>query len=137
MELTLKRTTLTNSSTIGELAIDGVYECKTLEDVVREVEGQPVSEWKVPGQTAIPRGRYQVVLDWSNRFGRTMPHLLSVPGFDGVRIHWGNTDEDTEGCILVGRTQSENFIGESRLAFEALFEKLEAAAVGSRYITIT
>ena len=57
-----------------------------------------------------------------------MPHLLNVPEFDGIRIHGGNTDKDTNGCILVGRIQvNSDFIGESRIAFSDLYSKLEEA----------
>lgn len=75
--------------------------CWSLEDVVREVPGQPVASWKIHGKTAIPRGRYRVIVDHSEHFGKDLPHLLDVPGFDGVRIHGGNTAADTEGCVLV------------------------------------
>ena len=72
-----------------------------LEDQVREVVGEPVSEWKVPGKTAIPAGRYKVLITFSNRFQKLMPQLMDVPGFTGVRIHAGNTAADTEGCLLL------------------------------------
>lgn len=73
MKLTLKRKWFTDKSTIGELYIEDVYECFTLEDVYR-AEGD-----KVYGETAIPNGRYIVVVDWSTHFKRFMPHLLNVP----------------------------------------------------------
>ena len=83
---------------------------------------------KLPGITALPAGSYEVVITYSQRFRRPMPLLLKVPDFDGVRIHWGNTDKNTEGCILVGQSKAENFIGRSRAAFDALFLKLDAAS---------
>ena len=116
MKLELKRRWETDKSTIGELFIDGVFECYTLEDVVRPV--------KIPKQTAIPTGNYRVVVDFSQKFQKLMPHVLDVPNFQGIRIHPGNTDVDTEGCILVGRIHGHDFIGESRLAFAALYPKL-------------
>ena len=120
MELKLIRKRLYKDSTIGELLIDGYFECYTLEDEVR-----PTGE-KVPGETAISAGTYKLVIDKSDRFKRLMPHLLDVPMFTGVRIHSGNTDEDTEGCILVGSTiVNENFIGNSKVAFDQLFSKLK------------
>ncbi len=118
MNLILIRKEFTNKSTIGELSIDGIFECYILEDVDRP--GSP----KIPKQTAIPRGQYRVVLDWSNRFQRTMPHILDVPNFEGIRIHAGNTDKDTEGCLLTGRTKRIDFVGESKLAFDALYVKM-------------
>jgi len=119
MKLLLKRTTRTNKSTIGELFIDGKFECYTLEDVEREV--------KVYGKTAIPKGTYKVIINPSNRFKRLLPLLLKVPNFEGVRIHPGNTAENTEGCILLGQTKSVDFIGKSKLAFDKFFDKLHKA----------
>lgn len=116
MQLLLKRLHKTEKSTIGELYVDGKFECYTLEDIEREV--------KVAGKTAIPKGEYKVIINMSNRFKRQLPLLLNVPNFEGVRIHSGNTAENTEGCVLVGRTRSVDFIGESRLAFTSLFDKM-------------
>jgi hypothetical protein len=97
MEILTQREPSTLNSTAGTLIVDGVVECFTLADVVREMPGKPVSTWKLAGKTAIPTGAYQVIIDFSNRFQRPMPHVLNVPGFDGVRIHSGNTAADTEG----------------------------------------
>ncbi|HTT37887.1 MAG TPA: DUF5675 family protein [Burkholderiales bacterium] len=119
MEIQVARKEFTAKSTIGEMHLDGAFECYTLEDVVRPV--------KIKGITAIPAGSYEVVVSFSERFQRLLPLLLQVPNFDGVRIHPGNTDRDTEGCILVGRTKERDFIGASKVAFEALFEKIQAA----------
>lgn len=127
MDLLLQRDLLTDKRTFGSLYIDGVFECYTLEDTVREIPNKRVEEWKVPGETAIPIGKYGVIIDWSNRFKRLMPHILGIPGFTGVRIHSGNTEKDTEGCILVGRQKTSDSIIESRLAFDPLFDKLHAA----------
>lgn len=126
MELLVKRGDSLKGSTIGELYVDGVRECFTLEDQVREVPG-PVAAWKIPGETAIPRGRYQVIVDMSAHFGRLLPHVLNVPGYEGVRIHPGNSAKDTEGCILLGLTREANLIYQSRAAFDAFFLKLQAA----------
>lgn len=120
MKLTLHRYWPSAACTIGQLFVDGVPECYTLEDVVR-------SGPKVPGATAIPAGTYKVVVDFSNRFQRPMPHVLDVPGFDGIRIHPGNTAADTEGCILVGTGRAETAIAHSRDAFDVLLPKLQAA----------
>jgi len=118
MLLKLNRHTLTDKSTIGNLDVDGVFQCYTLEDVVRTGP-------KVAGKTAIPAGRYKVVITMSNRFKKRLPLLLNVPNFEGVRIHPGNTAENTEGCILTGRTIGKDFIGESKLAFAPLLEKID------------
>ena len=125
MKLHLKRLHRTDKSTIGELTIDGKFECYTLEDIEREV--------KVKAETAIPKGTYKVIINQSNRFKRLMPLLLNVSNFEGVRIHAGNTNHDTEGCILVGRTRGVDFIGQSRKAYDSLFKKMQEA----KEITLT
>src|SRR5262245_46850089 len=108
MQLRLQRTTFTSRSTVGQLFVNGSFECFTLEDVTRPV--------KIPGMTAIPEGVYVVSVSFSERFKRPLPEVHNVPNFTGIRIHPGNTDADTEGCILVGQTRSTDFIGNSRAA---------------------
>jgi len=125
MKLHVKRLHKTNNSTIGELTIDGIFQCYTLEDVEREI--------KIKSETAIPKGTYKVIINKSNRFKRLLPLLLDVKGFEGIRIHSGNTNHDTEGCILVGETRGKDFVGKSRKAFDKLFEKMKKA----KEITIT
>jgi hypothetical protein len=129
MNLLLKRRWFSEKSTIGELFVDGQPECFTLEDRTRKdpAPATPHNEAKVWGATAIPPGTYRVIVSMSPRFKRLLPRLLDVPGFDGVLIHPGNTDKDTHGCILVGTEQGVDFIGNSRLAFNALYEKINAA----------
>jgi hypothetical protein len=130
-KLTLNRRIFTQHSTIGELLIDGKWQCWTLEDVVRKGE-------KIPGHTAIPEGHYEVILSPSNRFKRLMPYLLNVPNFTGIMIHPGNTDADTHGCILVGQTRNTDFIGASKLAFNALYAVLtDLLALDRVFITVT
>ena len=119
MLITIKRLYKTDTSTIGELLIDGIWECFTLEDTERKV--------KIKGETAIPKGTYKVIINKSNRFKRLLPLLIDVPNFEGVRIHSGNSNHDTEGCILVGQTRNKNYIGQSRKAFEKLFKKMQVA----------
>lgn len=120
MKLLLKRNKSTAHATIGSLYVDGKFQCFTLEDVVRDK--------KIFGETAIPLGAYKVIINRSTRFGIDLPLLLNVPNYEGVRIHPGNTDKDTEGCILVGVTVTEqNTLGNSRIAFNALMEKLKTA----------
>jgi hypothetical protein len=133
MEIKIKRIELGADFTIGELSIDGKFLCWTMEDKVREPSGsaayQPeldlsswVKSWKVPSATAIPRGRYELDITWSNRFGLLLPILKDVPGFSGIRIHPGNSSRDTEGCILLGLEKGKGVIFKSRLA-QGLFIK--------------
>lgn len=120
MILRLVRPPSSPHSTIGDLYVNNLWECFTLEDVCRKGT-------KVPGETAIPDGTYKVIVDFSTRFKRPLPHIINVPGFEGIRIHPGNTAEDTEGCILVGRIKQEDRIASSRLAFDTLFSKIQTA----------
>ncbi len=136
MILTLLRQPSTPLATIGRLYLGGEPFCWTLEDPVREVEGQPVEAWKIPGKTAIPAGRYQVVVTQSPRFGRELPLLLAVPGFSGVRIHAGNRAEDTEGCILPGFDRGEVFVGRSREAEASILYRLVGARTRGDPVTI-
>ena len=130
MNLFLQRRPSADDATIGEIFVDGVHECFSCEDVVRVA--------KVPGETAIPAGRYRVTITQSARFGRLMPLINDVPGFDGIRIHTGNTSADTEGCILVGQNAGTSTVAASKLAFDALYPKIEAALQdgGECWITI-
>lgn len=128
MKLTIQRGKSTSKSTPGELFDGGVHQCFTLEDVVRDA--------KIAGETAIPAGVYEVIINQSAHFNRPLPLLLGVTGFTGVRIHTGNRPEDTEGCILVGNLPSKDLLAESRVAFNPLFEKMQAAIARGEKITL-
>lgn len=136
MRMKLERTLCGPKCTIGTLYVNGKAECFTLEDVRREVKGRPVEEWKVPGATAIPAGIYNVVVTLSQRFKRDLPLLENVPGFSGIRIHPGNTAEDTEGCLLVGLVKGPDFVSGSRRAFEQLFTKIKESIGCGEKVTL-
>ncbi len=129
MKLLLQRQLPAAGCTLGRLSIDGRPECWTLEDIERAGP-------KVPGRTAIPAGTYRVRVTHSPRFNRRLPLLLDVPGFAGVRIHPGNTADDTAGCILVGTDKGRAAILRSRAAFGLLLAKLEAAEARGEEITL-
>lgn len=130
MEIVVHRKTRTKTSTISDVLIDGVFYCFGLEDTDRGLlKSMPIEEIrqkKVFAQTAIPAGRYELIINYSNRFKQYMPLLLGVPGFEGVRIHPGNNALHTEGCLLLGQTVSENFVGNSRAAYRSFLPKLRA-----------
>ena len=117
MKLEVRRQELTELSTRGELLIDGVHECWTLEPVSRSDEVKP---------RAIPEGTYTVTRRFSPKHNRDVPHVEDVPGFEEIEIHPGNFPQDTVGCTLVGQTKGSqpDFIGSSKAAFNALWEKL-------------
>lgn len=137
MNITLTRRQSANDCTIGAITIDGRHICHTLEDVVREVPGQPVEAWKIKGHTAIPRGTYQVAVTISPRFGIELPLLQNVPGFSGIRIHTGNTAAHTEGCIIPGLTAASTSVGQSKAAFDKLFSMIRAAIARGEKVLIT
>lgn len=136
LKLQLYRNPSDRGATIGELFADGVFQTYVLEDVIREIPGVPVSKWKVPGDTAIPEGTYKVEITFSQRFREDLPLVLGVPGFVGIRIHAGNTAQDTEGCILVGHWRGGPRLFESRKALEALMAVLETAVATQRPISL-
>jgi len=133
MNLTLGRGPSSAKSTIGELDINGVRECYVLEDVDRFLEKGGI---KIPGRTAIPRGMYRIILDWSDRFKCLMFLLVDVPGFIGVRIHAGNTAENTEGCLLTGQTKGEDFVGQSVAALKNFSMKILSAMLRGESVWI-
>lgn len=121
MEIKVDRVQKDPDVTIGKLFIDGVFECWTLEDPVRP-DGV-----KIYGETAIGPGEYEVQITYSPRFKVMMPLLLNVKDFAGVRIHPGNTVQDTEGCLLVGMDRLARSLGRSRIAYDKLYTKIDQA----------
>ena len=137
MRLVIKRVFFDDAYTQGVLYIDdrptGMY---TLEDKMREVAGLPVEEWKVKDYTAIPQGEYALKLTYSPHFKRILPELMDVPGFENIRIHSGNTVDDSSGCPLVGYSMlGPGHIGASRVALDDLMDELDAAVAGGEDIT--
>lgn len=132
MKLKLERLYLKPDYTIGKLYIDGKYFCDTLEDQVRNL----ANEKKIPKQTAIPVGVYEVIVNISPRFRRKLPRLLDVPGFDGILIHRGNTAEDTAGCILAGENRKRGKVVNSTRYEQQLTGILERAQEKGEKITI-
>ena len=128
MELILERIAKRKTYTIGRLYIrrqvmdeyltgtEDDYFCDTLEPTWRDYEH---GAYKVKGRSAIPEGRYAVVISWSPKFGAWLPILLGGEEFNrkwqGIRIHAGNTSEDTEGCILVGKNKLVGQVVDSRI----------------------
>ena len=108
MKLTLNRIALRQTYTIGKLYIDGKYFCDTLEDTVRDTNKNGKfdnGEKKIKGKTAIPYGTYEIKWTYSPRFKKYTPQLMNVPSFEGIRIHAGNTNASTSGCLLLGENK--------------------------------
>ena len=153
MELILTRIAKRKSYTIGRLAIapllspqggmihspvgetEGAsYFCDTLEPTWRDYAN---GAYKVKGRSAIPEGRYAVVISWSPKMKQWLPILLGVPKFEGIRIHAGNTSEDTEGCILVGKNREVGKVLDSRIWVHRLKQKIVEAKDKGEAVWIT
>lgn len=124
MILELRRRVKTSTYTIGDLYIDGVLFCQTMEDTDRglmfQMSLEEIKAKKVFGKTAIPTGVYEVVFSFSQKFQKMLPLVLNVPGYLGIRFHSGTTAEDTEGCVLSGIQKGE-IIVDSRNTCKKLF----------------
>lgn len=146
MKLDVVRTQFGVDATNGMLFIDGVFECYTLEDEVRDV--------KVKGETAIPLGEYEIKLrteggfhsKYTARYGsgfhKGMLWLQDVPNFKWILIHTGNQDSHTAGCLLLGETQQDldkgkdGFIGGSGDAYKKAYPKIADALLSGDKVTI-
>ena len=137
MNITLIRKYKLPTYTIGKLYIGEEYFCDTLEDKDRgltdDMTVSEISKIKIKKETAIPTGTYKVTITYSNRFKKNMPLINDVKGFEGIRIHSGNTDKDTEGCVLVGFNKVKGNVINSRDTYNKLFSILSK----SNNITIT
>ncbi len=128
MNLVLKRIDFQPLRTFGRLYVDGAYFCDVLEDTDRGLRADmtmaEIADTKVQGKTAIPYGTYRVTFEHSPRFKRDMLTVCNVQGFSGVRIHAGNTEEDTEGCLLLGKRQGNKLAGGSSRPLVAKLESI-------------
>jgi len=150
MELLLTRIAKRKTYTIGKLFIrrkvmdeylPGTaddYFCDTLEPTWRDYEH---GAYKVKGRSAIPEGRYAVVISFSPKFKQWLPILLGGPEFNrkwqGIRIHAGNCSEDTEGCILVGKNREVGKVLDSRIWLHRLKQKIVEAKDRGEAVWIT
>ena len=138
MKMVLKRIAKKANYTIGRLYVNGEYFCDTIEDTVRITAADSLSEMrrkKIQSKTAIPDGAYEVIITMSARFKKLLPLLLNVPAFEGVRIHSGNTADDTEGCIIVGKNDKVGWVSDSRNTMTKLMKILQEVE-GKEKITI-
>lgn len=131
MLITIDRAWKRESYTMSRLFVDGENFCNALEDTDRGLYQGLCREYvlakKVKGATAIPRGTYNVIYTYSPRFKRKLPLIENVTGYEGVRIHPGNTAKDTEGCILVGQNLKVGMVLNSREWTEKLITKMQTA----------
>lgn len=124
MEILIKRKYKGDTYTIGDLFVNGRFICNTIEDKVRILNEY---EDKVYGETAIPEGIYHVKLTYSPKFKKVLPEILNVQFFKGIRIHAGNSEKDSEGCIIVGENKVKGKVVNSRKTLEKLMNILKNA----------
>lgn len=143
MNLLLKRDVFANTFTLGSLLVDGKHLGFTCEDKDRTLEddkdndGNPVDKGeKVYGETAIPRGKYKVVLSFSHRFQKVMPEVLSVPGFSGIRIHGGNRASNSLGCPLLGAQRISDGVANCAGVNARLIEMMQQAEDRGESVTL-
>ena len=142
MEIVVTRKDFSEKCTIGELEIIHYgFKCYTLEDFDRDIYQKTpltdIAKIKVMGETAIPYGRYELAITYSNRFKKMMPQILDVPGFAGIRIHNGNLATDSSGCLLLGMDKGEDMIFKSREACAKFLKIVEPACKEEKvFITI-
>lgn len=121
MKIVIKRIAKKSTYTIGKMYIDNKYFCDTLEDKDRGLKDSmsvnDILRIKVKGETCIPSGTYKVDYTYSPRFKKKMPLVCNVKGFEGIRFHTGNTDKDSEGCILVGLNKIKGKLIDSRITY--------------------
>ena len=115
--------------------------CYTLEDQAQTT--------KVYGETRIPAGTYNLTLrteggfhtrylaKFGGEFHKGMIYVNDVPDFEYILWHIGNTDDDTAGCLLLGKTQQANFIGSSGDAYKDVYPKVRDAILYGEKVTAT
>lgn len=141
MEIQVNRIARKDGYTIGRMSLNGVYFCDTLEDTDRGLNAamsvDEILAKKIKAQTAIPTGKYDVILTFSPRFKRVLPLLLNVPGYQYIRVHNGNRPDSTEGCLLVGENKVKGQVINSRATLERLMSVLLECEKRKEKIIIT
>ena|SRR6185436_2115727 len=126
MTITLERKFKTPTSTEGNLYINGRWFAHTIEDVVRAKPGEWHKDLKVYAQTAIPYGKYPVMVTWSNRFKRPLTGVFNVPDFEGIRIHNGTSEKSSAGCIIVSYKAAGHLLVNDKQAMNDLCDRVKA-----------
>lgn len=140
MEIRVKRIARKDGYTIGRMSLNEEYFCDTLEDTDRgqksTMSEEEILSKKRKGITAIPTGKYDVILTFSPRFKRVLPLLLNVPGYQYIRVHNGNRPDSTEGCLLVGENKVKGQVLNSRATLEKLMSILLECEKRKEKVTI-
>ena len=140
MELKLIRKYRKTDYTIGILYINNKYFCEILEDTDRGLKNsmslEEIKKIKIKDQTCIPYGKYQILMTYSPKYKKIMPLVNNVKGFEGIRIHSGNTNKDTSGCLLPGFNKIKGQVINSRETFNKLYSLIQTATNNKENVTI-
>lgn len=141
MELKLIRKYRCSNYCIDKLYINNIYFSDVLEDPDRGLQDsmslEEIKKIKIKGNTCIPYGTYNITITYSPRFKKNLPLLLNVKGFEGIRIHSGNTSKDTEGCLLPGFNKIKGQVIDSRVTTDKLIAQIQQALNKGEKVTIT
>ena len=141
MELKLERKYRSNNYCIDKLYINGKYFSDALEDPDRGLTDtmslEEIKKIKIKGNTCIPYGTYNITITYSPRFKKNLPLLNNVKGFDGIRIHSGNTPQDTEGCLLLGLNKVKGRVVDSKVTVNKFIDIVQEALNKGEKVTIT
>lgn len=131
----LLRNYLKDNYTIGNLYCTGIeledkktrmiedqFLCNIIEDKFR---GNDLSKKKVAGETCIPEGSYQIRMTYSPKYKKSLPQLLNVPYFEGIRIHSGNSAKDSEGCLIPGMNKEVGKVLDSKTHTDIIITKIK------------
>ena len=140
MELKLIRKYRKTDYTIGILYVNNKYFCEILEDIDRGLKDsmslEEIKKIKIKDQTCIPYGKYQILMTYSPKYKKIMPLVNNVKGFEGIRIHSGNTNKDTSGCLLPGFNKIKGQVINSRETFNKLYSLIQTATNNKENVTI-
>ena len=141
MELKLERKYRSNNYCIDKLYINGKYFSDALEDPDRGLTDsmslEEIKKIKIKGNTCIPYGTYNVTITYSPRFKKNLPLINNVKGFDGIRIHSGNTPQDTEGCLLLGLNKVKGRVVDSKVTVNKFIDIVQKVLNKGEKVTIT
>ena len=141
MKLRLERKYRCSNYCVDKLYINNEYFSDALEDPDRGLTDsmslEEIKKIKIKGNTCIPYGTYNVTITYSPRFKKNLPLLNNVKGFDGIRIHSGNTPQDTEGCLLPGFNKVKGQVIDSRVTTDKLITQIQQALNKGEKVTIT
>lgn len=155
MKILINRRYKKDLYTIGDLYIDGVWICNTLEDKDYNFDAYntPINtikktKEKHPKAVAIPRGKYEISVKYYRNFSVThpwynttsckgkIPCLVNVPGYEGILIHCGSNAGHTSGCILVGYNTIKGGLTNSKQAFIKVCDAIMEASKKGEIVEI-